>query len=337
MRRVKLKRPVINGKQTSKWYVVWSEDGRSHRVSTRETDEVAAQRWMAEYLAALDAPPIEFDINMMITEYLKEAPGEVHHLKAVQRLVGNLSPNSLTRSQVRMFHRARRSEGVSESTINRQCRALRAVLSWGVKEGWIGSAPHVDAPQPNDARQRYLDYDEVMRFIDAAKSQHLRTFLALGVWTGARMSAILQLQWENVDPDRLLIYWPPGTWNKRRPHVTTINEPLALMLGTTALSRDDSGYVVSWRGRSIKQIKKAFYAAAEIAEISDVTIHDLRRTAASWLLMAGGTFEDAAALLEDDIRTVQKHYARFNENYLRNITNRIAGQNAHNAHNRRNR
>jgi hypothetical protein len=46
---------------------------------------------------------------------------------------------------------------------------------------------------------------------------------------------------------------------------------------------------------------------------------------ASWVLDNGGTFDMAAALLSDDVRTVRRHYARFSDEYMVGITGRIAG------------
>lgn len=326
--RFQLERPAINGKQSRTWYVCFSEAGRSHRVSTRQVDRRLAEQFLAQYVAARNAPPETFTVGTLCDAYDAErvkagVKSQTHHLKAVTRLLGNLTPSSLTRERIRMFHGERRDEGVSESTINRQCRTLRAALSWGVKEGWMESAPYIDAPQPNDERERFLTYDEAMRLLDAAHVPHLHTFIALAVWTGARAGALYQLKWEHIDPDELLIYWPAGTLNKRRPRVTAINQPLALALGTAAILRD-SEHVISWRGKPIESIKGVYYRAASKAKLNDVTIHDLRRTAASWVLLNGGSFDDAAALLEDDVRTVQKRYARFNVAYMRGIGDRIA-------------
>ena len=324
----RIERPVINGKPSKVWYVCFTEGGRSYRVSTRQVDRRLAEQFLAQYEAARNAPPERFTIEALCTAYDAErrASGvrsQTHHLKAVNRLLGNLTPSSLTRERIRMFHQTRREEGVSDSTINRQCRSLRAALSWGVKEGWMISAPYIDAPPPNDERERFLTYEEVKRLFGAAKTYHLRTFIALAVWTGARAGAIYQLKWEHIDPDQLLIYWPPGTLNKRRPRVTAINQPLALALGVASLLRD-SEFVVSWQGNPIQSIKGVFYRAAAAAGLDDITIHDLRRTAASWVLLNGGSFDDAAALLEDDVRTVQRRYARFNVAYMREISDRIA-------------
>jgi len=79
----RLDRPNINGRRSDTWYVIWSEKGRSRRVSSKETDRWQAERFLAEYEAVQDLPPQEFDIAMLVRGYLEEAPGEHHHAKAV--------------------------------------------------------------------------------------------------------------------------------------------------------------------------------------------------------------------------------------------------------------
>lgn len=320
----RLTRPVINGKQSETWYVVWTEGSRSRRVSTKQADKRQAERFLAEYAAAIDQPPAEYDIEMLVNGYLEEAPGETHHAVAVKRLLGALSVDSLTRSRVRMFHTARRKEGASDSTINRQCRLLRAALEWGRKEGWLTDPPHIDAPRPAPARDRFLSREEFFRLYEAAEDTHLRTFLALALYTGQRAGAILGLTWDDIDFQDCLVRYTGGNATKRRTPYVPISTPLALTLSTAHLARQ-TRYVVEWRGKPVASVKKAFATAVERAGLEDVRIHDLRRTAVSWLLRDGGSFDQAAVLLSDDVRTVARHYARFNQSYLTGITGRIAG------------
>lgn len=319
---MRLDRPRINGKQSRTWYLVWAEAGRSCRLSTRTPDRRKAEQFLAEYIAARDTPPITFDLATLVDAYLQEAPGEAHHAVAIKRYLGALSVPSLTRSRIRMFHTARRTEGASESTINRQCRVLRAALEWGRKEGWLKEPPYIDAPIPAGARHRFLTYEEFARLYDAAEEPHIRTFLALAIWTGQRAAAILSLKWEDIDFEQGLIWFGEGNRTKRRARVVPANVPLAITLSTAA-ALANSAYVVSWRGWKVESVKKGFAAAVRRSGLENVRIHDLRRSAASWVLQEGGTFEEAAMLLNDDIRTVQRHYGHFALKNMRTTTNRL--------------
>lgn len=318
----------INGKRTSTWYVSWSESRRSYRKSTGTADEAVARRFFAEFVAAMDAPPETFTIGDMVAGYVAEKPSQADHAKAVQRHLGHLSLGSLTRSQVKLFHQNRRVEGASNSTIARQCGVLRAAIQWAYKEGWIGKdrIPHIEAPKPNPPRDRFLTYEDATALYAAAfehSRPHVRVALALALWTGQRMGAILELEWRDIDFESGLIFFRGGNDTKRRAAAVGMNWPLALTLADAALMAS-SDHVVSYRERPIKSMKKAFARCVKRAGLTDVRQHDQRRSAASWLLQAGGKFEEAAALLNDDIRTVQRHYARFNVQYMQDVAARIA-------------
>ena len=316
----------INAKPSTVWYVTWTKAGRNHRVSARTSDAQEAKRFLADYAAAISAPPEQFDIAMMCEGYLREAPGEVHHMKAVIRLLGHLTMPSLNRAQVRMFHQSRRAEGASDSTINRQCRVLRAAIQWAYKEAWItlDKIPHIEAPKPAGPRERFLTYDEFIELYDAAVTPHMRTFMALAIWTGQRAGAILELTWDDVDFERGFIFFPPADNDtKRRAKAVAINTPLALALSVAATVPGCS-HIISYGGRPVRSVKKAFGRSVTRAKLEDVRIHDLRRTAASWIIQNGGSMDDAAALLSDDVKTVRKHYAQFDERYLKSLTERIA-------------
>ena len=335
--RYKLKPPGsirINGRPTEVWYITWTDAGRSYRVSTKQADEAAARAFLATYHNAVTAAPETWNLAMLIDAYTAEHPGEAHHAKAVSRLMGHLTLSNLSRLQVRQFHAARRSEGASDSTINRQCRVLRAAIQWGYKDRWLtlDQIPHIEAPTPARARKRFLAYDEFLALYAAAASQHMRTFLALAIWTGQRAGAILELKWSDVDLDRALIFFPEATNDtKRRVRAVAINEPLALTLGSAVIQRDGE-FVVSHNGQAIASTKKAFRRCVERAGLVDVRTHDLRRSAASWIIQNGGTLDDAALFLNDDIRTVQRHYGHLDETRLREISDRTAGH-AHYARN----
>lgn len=243
------------------------------------------------------------------------------HLKAVKGAFGRLEPEMLTRPVVRSHVTTWRKSGTTDSTINKRLRLLRAALAWAVREGWLSVAPHIDAPAQAGARERYLTREEFMALFEAAASPHMRTFLALGVFTGLRNGAILDLRWQDVDLERMMIHPRGGHKNKRRAPVP-INMTLAIALGESFALRD-SEYLVSWNRKKISSVQTAFEAAVRRSGLEDVHIHDLRRTCATWMRIEGVSLAEVAAVLGDEVRTIERHYARFGPDYLRNATGSI--------------
>lgn len=330
MRKYSLKRPIINGKRSKVWFVVWSENGRSHRRSTGEEKEWLAEQWMARFVTEMEKPEPGALVADICDAYLADRtedgirdPETVRfRLKPIKAVLGAYEPADLTRPQIRLYHATRRKD-VSDSTINAECRALRAALNWAHRMRWIDDVPHIEAPRPSKPRDRFLTWDEFIALYGAA-APHLRTFLALALFTGQRKQAILDLRWEDIDWGRAGIFFPQTDSRKSRTPYVPMNEPLALAMGTAALTAD-CGYVVSWQGRRVTKFRTSWESAKKAAGVHDVTIHDMRRTAASFVIANGGSFADAAWLLDDTIETVQRHYIRFSETYGQSVTRRIVG------------
>ena len=313
----RLARPVINGKPSKVWYVLFRQDGRERRVSTRKTDRYEAERWLAGFIAAQNAPPPSPDINWILDRYEQEKQNAksfdriTSHLRAVRAEFGPVQPSDLSVSSV---IRKWRHSGSADGTIRTRLLYLRAALGWAEKMSFIDRAPFIPAPPPGEARNRHLTRDEFKRLYMAAEEPHIRTFLALGVFSGLRAGAILSLTWDQIDQQRMLVRPEGGSANKKRASVP-ITPALALSLGH-ALWLANGPYVVHWRGQQVKSVKKGFKRAVERSGIAPVTIHDLRRTCAVWQADAGVPIERIAEWLGDSVAIARKHYARYSPDYL---------------------
>ena len=133
--------------------------------------------------------------------------------------------------------------------------------------------------------------------------------------------ASLDLRWQDVDMDAMMIH-PRGGHAKKRRASVPINTSLAIAL-SESLAIADSEYLVSWNRKKIGSVQTAFEAAVERAGLEDVRIHDLRRTCATWMRQRGVSLAEVAAVLGDEVRTVERHYAKHGPDYLRDATGSI--------------
>ena len=316
-RKNRLSRPQINGRQSRTWYVLFRQDGRERRVSTRKTDRYAAERWLAGFIAAQNAPPPKPDINWILDRYEQEKQNAksfnriTSHLRAVRAEFGPVQPSDLSVSSV--INKWSQG-GSSNGTIRTRLLYLRAALGWAEKMRFIDRAPYIPAPPPGEARNRHLTRDEFKRLYMAADEPHIRTFLALGVMTGLRNGAILSLTWDQIDAEKRFIRPTGGTANKKRADIR-IGPDLMLALGTAHMLRNGP-YVVHWRGKQVASVKKGFRRAVERSGIDPVTIHDLRRTCAVWQAEKGVSIEKIAEWLGDSVAIARKHYAKYSPDYL---------------------
>jgi integrase len=317
----RLARPVINGKPSSFWYVVWRQGGRERRRSTGQADRYAAEGWLAKFLAAKNAPPDTVDVNWILDRYEEDrkdrkSASQIHfNLRGVRADFGPSDPGSIDPDHVLRVADAWRSDGLSDGTIRTRLLLLRAALNWAVKMKYIdGLAPYIPAPPAGKPRDRHLTRDEFKRLYMAAEEPHIKTFLALGVFSGLRAGAILSLTWDQIDTQRMFIRPEGGSANKKRASVP-INPPLALALGV-AKWLHNGPYVVQWKGQQIKSVKKGFHRTVERAGIEPVRIHDLRRTCAIWQAEAGVPIHEIAEFLGDSIKIAERHYLRYSPDYL---------------------
>lgn len=317
----RLARPRINGRESKTWYVLWRQGGRERRRSTGESDRYAAERWLAKFTAIKDAPPDTVDVNWILDRYEddrkdRKSASQIHfNLRPVRKAFGASAPEDIKPETVSAHAESWRAQtGASDGTIRTRLLLLRAALNWAVKMRFISEAPYIPAPPPGKARDRHLTRDEFKRLYAAAAEPHVRTFLALGVFSGLRHGAILSLTWDDIDRQRMMIRPTGGSDNKKRAPVP-IGPALALALGTAAWLHNGP-YVVHWRGKKITSIKKGFHRSVERAGIDPVRIHDLRRTCAIWQAEKGVPLARIAEWLGDSEKITGKHYARYSPDYL---------------------
>lgn len=333
----RLERPIINGQPSRRWYVVWSDGRRSHRVSTKTDDKVRARAFLAQWAAIEESPPETFTVGDLCAAYLKDRQEDprVHYPKAIANSLrhitahfGLLPPSMVSKVTVKAYTAQRRRAGVKDATISKELRFLRQALKFGVSHQWMEVEPKVDIPGESTPRDRFLTREEFARLYFHASPFHLRVFLALAIGTAARGKHILALTWDRVDFAAGMVRYKPGESANKKTAPVPMNAPLRAILERAYEARGPSGYVVEWEGKRVKSVRRAYERACRLAGLEDAHRHDLRRTAASWAVHDGIPIEQVAMMLGDGVETTRKHYAVFAPDYLRAAVNSIAGARA---------
>ncbi len=179
---------------------------------------------------------------------------------------------------------------------NRALDDIKAIFSWGIKKGiYNGSNPAIKVDKFEvRSRERFIQPHEFNRLLQSIKSYtdgRLRDFFLICLYTGARSGNVMAMRWDQVDLDL-------GTWHIPR---TKNGESQTAKLSDEALKILQERYpdrgLNPWvfPGGGIRQPtqghivepKKAWKKVIENAGISDLRIHDLRRTIGSYMAMAG--------------------------------------------------
>ena len=331
----KLDRPVINGRQSTVWYVIWREAGRSRRSSTGRTDKVEAEKYRDQLAALQEAPPEKFLTHDLADAYLKDREEDpkvaypkaiANSLRHIKAHFGNLPPSMISAATVTLYVKQRRRAGVQDPTISKELRFLRQAFKYGVEHRWIDREPKISLPGEGDPRERYLSRDEFARLWFWASPLHLRVFLALAISTAARGKHILTLTWDRVDFDAGMIRYARGSSANKKTAPIPMNTPLRAILTLARKASGPSGRVVEWKGEPVLSVRKAYSRACSLAGLDDAHRHDLRRSAASWALQGGASFDEVATMLGDTVETTRRHYAMFAPDYLRGAVENIAGR-----------
>lgn len=311
------------------WYIAWADgSGRSLRRSTGARDRAVAQADLAAFLVEL-GQPIEGSAPMavLLDRYLADRwPAGAPNAERFARnpLAQHFTTvDAVTPDSVRRYVTGR---GVKSTTAARELTVLRAALRHAVAENIIDRAPTVTVPAPAPPRDRWLTRSESDRLLAACREPHLRLFVMLGLHTGARRGAILDLTWFQVDLERARIdYNAPGRaqTRKRRP-VVPINGPLLEAL-QAARKVAVAANVVEYRGERLASVRRSFAVACRRAGLKDVIPHTLRHTAATWMAQAGVSIVEIAQILGQSVQRTTERYIKHHPDYLRAGVDALAG------------
>lgn len=222
------------------------------------------------------------------------------------------------------------ARAISPSTINRYLVAMNTAINYAVRElQWLPSNPMDGLKRLKEPKgqTRYLSSEEISRLLDACvkdRSDHIFAAVLLGISTGRRKSAILNLKWENVNLETgRLLFWEAKT--KTFAPSTVSGAALDLLKKKHAII-DDKAVLVFPSAKSRVHpvdIKKAWQRVLAVAKIEDFRFHDLRHTCASYLAMNGASLMELADILGHKTLSMVKRYAHLAEDHTSEIQKKM--------------
>ncbi len=186
------------------------------------------------------------------------------------------------------------AEGYAPATVEKMRVLLGRSFELGARWGVAGSDrnPTKGAPRKplNNARERYVTADEAARLIAAAegsRNTQLAAIVRLLLLTGMRVSELLSARWESVDLERRSLHVPTSKTGRARyvPLATA-----AVDVITSLPRRGGSVHLFPnprFPTKHLTTIKHAWQSAREAAGLPDLRIHDLRHSAASFMVNSG--------------------------------------------------
>lgn len=291
------------------------------RISTGTRDRRKAERYLSQFIAGSENKiPENRTVGSILEGYeadhgpsLRSPEALKYSIRALQPFFGDLLPSHLLPMTIKRYARER---GASDGTILREIGVLRAALSWAVENKWIEAKPIISNPVKRPPpRDRWITKQEAEALLDACREPHIRLFVLMGLMTAARMSAILEAKWSQVDWELRRIDYGKGHGNKRRAIVPLNDTVFDTLNGARKLACSD--YIIEYGGQPIKTVKKGFQSACKRAGLKGVTPHILRHSGATWMSMDGVPMREIAQMLGDSEATVERVYAKYHPDYLK--------------------
>ena len=268
---------------------------QAKRIENKQKEEIINQRFQL----------VGSDPNMTFGEVAKKfaasssvRPHHIYHLKFLRSFFSEIVVLRLTKSLADEFRKARRARNpaIKDATINRDLSVLRHILYWALDERLISVNPLARMKMARERRTsiKVLSVSEEQNLESTPTPPHMKSMWVMGLYTGMRRGEITSQRWEDIDFSRKVLF----VTRSKTPEGESREIPLTDRLYELLLqSRKAEGLVISYKGKPVRIVKRAWKTALKNAGIRHVRFHDLRHTFNTRLMEAGVMQEVRMALM----------------------------------------
>lgn len=237
-----------------------------------------------------------------------------HHLEAWQ----SRRLSEITSADVSALHT--RTGKDKPITANRVLALLSTMYNRARTIGYAGGNP-CEAVQrfAEESRERFLNADELRRFTAAlaAEAPLYRDLFNMCLWTGQRQGNVRSMRWDEVDLKAGTWSIPAAKFKTNKPLLVHLSAPALKILKDRKKLAEKSTGSIEWvfpqtdnPTRYVTNPTKAWARVCKAAKLPDVRIHDLRRTAGSWMAATGANLSVIGKSLGHRTMQTTATYAR---------------------------
>lgn len=358
--------PWLQKLDSGVWRICHSPgDGSTTRLSTKTKDESEAKEALERYRLSLKGETAKSLLTVgAVFDYYSEQhvstkANDVERrdlaLGWLRASLGDTSIATLQRSPalLQQYMQARRAatapapaERVStnpvrkagEGTLRYEMNALVTAFNYAAKHQRVpaNALPHFDmpdAPEPNDVWLTEAETDWLLEFVswedEAGRMSRIWRFVALALGTAARKSAIVRLEWDDVDLLAGRIYYPKAAQKKGAQNTSkkVVAVPIAdwlLPLLQRAYAERQTQYVLdeaSEPSGAFETLCRRAFKATGNEKFRDLTPHVMRHTTATLMARAGVPIVNIAGVLGNSIAVCQRNYLHHTPDHLVHAVN----------------
>ena len=217
----------------------------------------------------------------------------------------------------------------SNNTLLRMKAVLSSIFQYGIDKKYIEKNPadkvRIKA-EPNQV-ERFLSNDERVRLLTACKEStwdKMYLLILLAITTGMRKSELSNLRWTDIDFDKGLASLADTKNGSPR-----VNPIPSIALDELKKHRQiGKGLIFVSLNNSEKpfDFRTQWDKAKVVAQIEGFRFHDLRHTAASYLVMAGATLHETAEILGHKSTETTKRYAHLSTGHKAALAERVMNE-----------
>jgi len=245
---------------------------------------------------------------------------------------GEYKLRNISQPLVEEFKMMRISEGMAKKTVNHELTRLSHILKMAIVWGYLDRnvVSTVEKFKLPERHPRYLSEAEIARLLNTARDSHVYPILVTALHTGMRKSELFNLKWEDVDFGQKTITIQSGDdWHTKNYRSRTI-EMTAVLYETMRQHRRlhlelgvQVDYVFTYAGKQIRDLRRSINKAFQEADLADVTLHTLRHTFASQLVMAGVPLRSVQELMGHRSYETTLQYAHLSEEHVKKQVHKL--------------
>lgn len=235
----------------------------------------------------------------------------------------------ITKREIVEWHNINRMSHLAVATTNRLLILLRYIFNLAItwETPGVVKNPAADIPlfEVDNRRERFLTKTEAVQLCDTllkSRSAMLRFIVPMLIMTGARKHEVLEARWEDFDFGRQSWRIPLCKAGKAR-HVPLSEGVLRLLETVPRFDRCPFVFPNPETGQPYQNIG-AWYRIRKMAGLSDVRMHDLRHSFASFLVNSGRSLYEVQQLLGHSTSRMTQRYAHLSQETLLNAANAAA-------------
>lgn len=206
---------------------------------------------------------------------------------------GKLRLDEIKQQEVAKWLGEKREEGLAPSTVEKiritLNRSYELAKRWQLPGAEINPVHGIARPRYNNKRERFLTASEAARLIEAAErsfNPQLKPIVQLLLFTGARKGELLKARRTDVDLDRRTWHIPDSKTGKPR-YVPLSADAISVIEGLVEVPGCPWLLPNPDTRKPYSDIKRAWDTARTEAGLGGLRIHDLRHSAASFMINAG--------------------------------------------------